>query len=162
MLKAALWTAALATLSGLPAPDARAAGADPCAAGHAYMDLVRKRDYVGIGNLFAEDSEYLSYGGPEPFRGPKAIAEVYRKIFGNADDGRQFGKQTDVRARSYVGQGSYCVIELESNGDKTHPDDYILISVDHITTDAAGKITRFAVFVRPGLKLPAVGQPQGK
>ena len=94
--------------------------------------------------------------------GPKAVTEVYRKIFADADDGRQFGKQTDVRVRSYVGQGRACVIELESNGDKTHPDDYVLISVDHITTDAAGKITRFVVYVRPGLKLPAVGQPAGK
>src|SRR5476651_867377 len=120
MRKAALCTAGFAALVALAPADALAETRDPCAAAHAYIDLVHQGDYVGIGNLFSENSEYLSYGGPEPFRGPKAVAEVYHKILGNADDGRQFGKQTDVRVLSYVGQGRMCVIELEAKGDKAH------------------------------------------
>jgi len=162
MLKIALWMVGFATLAVSSPANAEPGGRDPCAVAHAYIDLVHRGDYAGIGNLFAEGAEYLSYARPESFHGPKEIAEIYRNILSGMDNGGQLGRPADVRVRSYVGQGPYCVIELEAKGKTAPPDDYTLVSVDHITIDESGKISRFVVYVRPGLKLPGVGPAPGK
>ena len=156
MIRTALWIVGLGALTVSSPANAEPTGRDPCAVAHAYIDLVHRGDYVGIGNLFAEGAEYLSYARPEPFHGPKEIAEIYRNILSGPSSSQQLGKPADVRIRSYVGQGPYCVIELATQGKTASADDYTLISVDHITTDESGKISRYVVYVRPGLKLPGV------
>ena len=162
MSKIALWMITVVALAASCPANAEPGGRDPCAVAHAYIDLVHHGDYAGIGNLFAEGAEYLSYARPEPFHGPKEVAEIYRHILSDADNGGQLGKPADVMVRSYVGQGPYCVIELGAKGKTASADDYTLISVDHITIDASGKISRFVVYVRPGLKLPSVGPAPSK
>ena len=162
MLRIALWMIGFVALAASCPAKTEAGERDPCAVAHAYIDLVHHGDYAGIGNLFAEGAEYLSYARPEPFHGPKEVAEIYRNILSGAGNGGQLGRPADVRVRSYVGQGPYCVIELETKGKIASADDYTLISVDHITIDASGRISRFVVYVRPGLKLPTVGQAPSK
>ena len=162
MLKIVLRAIGLVALVAPCPANAESEGRDPCAVAHTYIDLVHHGDSTGIGNLFAEGAEYLSYARSEPFHGPKEIAEIYRNILSNADNGGQLGRPADVRVRSYVGQGACCVIELEANGKAASADEYTLISVDHITIDTSGKISRFVVYVRPGLKLPSVGSAPSK
>jgi SnoaL-like domain len=107
---------------------------------HKYVQLINARRYDDIGDLFAEDAEFLAPTG-DTLRGRKTIQAFYaaglRKI-----------SPDEVWVHSSVAEGDRCVIEIAARladdpPDKTH------IVVDHFTVDGAGLVARMAVYLRP-------------
>jgi hypothetical protein len=105
-----------------------------------YVDLINARRYDDIGDLFAEDAEFLAPTG-DTLRGRQSIQAFYaaglRKI-----------SPDEVWLHSSVAEGARCVIEIAARlandpPGKTH------IVVDHFTVDGAGLVTRMAVYLRP-------------
>jgi aryl-alcohol dehydrogenase-like predicted oxidoreductase len=106
----------------------------------AYVDLINARRYDEIGDLFAADGEFLAPTG-ETLRGREAIRAFYSSAL------RQIAPE-EVWVHSAVAEGNRCVIEISARlpGE---PAGSSHVVVDHFTVDAAGLVTRLAVYLRP-------------
>jgi len=106
----------------------------------AYIDLINARRYDEIGDLFAADGEFLAPTG-ETLRGREPIRAFYSSAL------RQISPE-EVWVHSAVSEGNCCVIEIAARlpGE---PRGSSHVVVDHFTVDAAGLVTRMAVYLRP-------------
>jgi hypothetical protein len=102
-----------------------------------YVELINRGSYHELPELFAENAVFL---GPEQrvVRGRREIGEFYASFLPSITP--------NIRIVTYVEQGDTCVYELEAR--LAGQDEYRLGAIDHATFDAAGKITRFAVYTK--------------
>ena len=106
----------------------------------AYIDLINARRYDDIGDLFAAEAEFLAPTG-DTLRGREAIRSFYSSAL------RRIAPE-EVWVHSSVAEGNRCVIEIAARLPGEPPGSSHIV-VDHFTVDAAGLVTRMAVYLRP-------------
>jgi hypothetical protein len=132
---AALAEAAKASASSMSAT----AAASPCDTPRQYVKLINGGKYDSVGSLFAEDAVYMGPDG-KTRRGSKDIGAFYARFLPKF--------KPELRASKFFAHGDECMMELENRENPAG--EYIPTAVDHFTTDSAGKISRFIVYLRPG------------
>ena len=101
-----------------------------------YIAYLHDGRYADLAALFTDDAIFL-----DPLRrgvkGPDQVRAFYEKTVGPM--------KTEIIGVSYVASGSSCMVELAIKVNIQGQERYI----DHFTVNAAGKITRMIVYLRP-------------
>jgi hypothetical protein len=109
-----------------------------CDAAEEYVKLINNSKYDSVGGVFADDAVYMGPDG-KTRHGSKEIGAFYSRflpIF-----------KPQLRASRFFAQGNECMMELEN---KNQSGEFAPTAVDHFTVDAAGKVSKFIVYLRPG------------
>jgi steroid delta-isomerase len=119
-----------------------------CALAARYVDLVNAGKYAEVAALYADDATFL-----EPMRptlhGRQEIDAFYTKRIG--------GMAPQIRAVSYFGDDSECMVELALHAQIAGQMRWVLVSIDHFILGADGKVKSMTAFARPargGVKAP--------
>jgi hypothetical protein len=111
-----------------------------CAVAEAYVDRVNAGRFRDVADLFAEDALLL-----EPtrttYRGLTAIRSFY--------EGRIGAMKPQIVPVAYVGDDRDCMVELAVKTEVGGERRFALVSIDHFTLDAKGKVARMIAFARP-------------
>jgi hypothetical protein len=110
-----------------------------CSTPHKYVELINDGKYDSVGTLFADDAVYMGPDG-KTRRGSKDIGAFYSRFLPRL--------KPDLRASKFFEQDNECMMELENKSTRTGG--FTPAAVDHFTVDAAGKISSFIVYLRPG------------
>jgi hypothetical protein len=105
-----------------------------------YIEYLHDGRYAELASLFTDDAIFL-----DPLRrgvnGPSEVRAFYEKTVGPM--------RIEIIGVSYIGSGNECMVELAIKVKIEDQERYILSSIDHFTVNAAGKITRMIVYLRP-------------
>jgi SnoaL-like domain len=135
-------TAALASLISVAHPQSPAHASDAasaCNPPREYVKVINEGKYNSVGNLFADNAVYMGPDG-KTRHGSKDIGDFYSSFLPRL--------KPQLRASRFFEQGNECMMELENKSNRTG--EFTPIAVDHFTVDAAGKISSFVVYLRPG------------
>src|SRR5262249_18506066 len=113
--------------------------ASACGPPREYVKLINDGKYDSVGNLFADNAVYMGPDG-KTRHGSKDIGDFYASFLQRL--------KPQLRASKFFEQGNECMMELENKSNRTG--EFTPIAVDHFTVDAAGKISSFIVYLRPG------------
>ena len=106
-------------------------------AAEAYVEHVNARDADALLGLFAADALLLAAGG-QTLQGSEEIRAFYESAV--------FPPAPVVRAVRFIEQGDTCAMELEATTSAAP--DLTAHLIDVLTVDAAGAITRLAIYMR--------------
>jgi hypothetical protein len=112
----------------------------PCTTPHQYVELINDGKYDSVGGLFAHDAVYMGPDG-KTRRGSRDIGAFYSRFLPKL--------KPQLRASKFFAQGNECMMELENKSTRTG--EFTPTAVDHFTIDGSGKISRFIVYLRPGV-----------
>lgn len=110
-------------------------------AAEAYVRTINEGRYSEVGELFADDGNWLGFNG-EPQKGRRAISAFYTRFLSE--------RKPTIRVASFVSEGDMCAIELEVKNPEMG--EFRPGPLDHITVNAQGEITRLAVYAAPKRK----------
>ena len=111
-----------------------------CAAASAYVGHINAGRYREAANLFADDGLLL-----EPMRTTyRGLAEI-RTFY----EGRIGPMKPEVVPVAFVGNDRDCMLEMASLSTIGGEKRFALVSVNHFTVNAAGKVIRMIAFARP-------------
>ena len=106
-----------------------------CALAARYVELVNAGKYAEVAALYADDATFL-----EPMRptlhGRAQIDAFYTKRIG--------GMAPQIRAVSYFGDDSECMVELALHAEIAGQKRWVLVSIDHFILGADGKVASMA------------------
>jgi hypothetical protein len=111
-----------------------------CEAAERYVDLVNAGRFGDVAGLFAEDALLLD-PMRHTYRGSEQIHSFY--------EGRIGAMRPEVVPVAYVGDDRDCMVELAAKSDVGGERRFALVSVDHFTLEASGKVSRMIAFARP-------------
>jgi hypothetical protein len=107
-----------------------------------YMARINRGEFHRLGELWADDGLFLAPTG-ELITGAAAVSAFYQGFLPTV--------QAQLTPLSWTSEGDRCVMEFEAR----RPDGSVRRVVDHFTVNAAGKVTRMAVYTGP----PATDAP---
>lgn len=115
-----------------------------CKVAERYVDLVNAGRYNDVAALFAADALLL-----EPMRstarGSLEINDFYAHRIG--------AMRPEVVPVAYAGDNRDCMVELATKIDLSGERRFALVSIDHFTLDAHGKVLHMIAFARPARSL---------
>lgn len=115
-----------------------------CAAAARYVDLVNAGRFRDVAKLYSDDALLL-----EPMRstahGSLEIRAFYERKIGPM--------RPEVVPVAYLGSNRDCMVELASKIEIGAERRFALVSIDHFTLDARGKVMRMIAFARPARTL---------
>jgi hypothetical protein len=124
---------------GVPQAGKPPAGA-ACRVAKAYVDAIQQHHYADVAKLYTDDAVFLGPMG-KLMQGGQAINQFYVQGIGKM--------RSKIVAVTYMGDETDCMVELAAVTDPSGEGPFRLVSVDHFTLNAAGKVKRMVVFVRP-------------
>jgi ketosteroid isomerase-like protein len=111
-----------------------------CAVAQRYVELVNAGKYAEVAALYADDATFLEPMRPS-LKGREQIDAFYT--------GRIGGMQPTIRAITYLGDETRCMVELALQAEFGGEKRFVLVSVDHFVVRADGKIASMTAFARP-------------
>ncbi len=138
----------LATMVLVPAA-VRADDGDACATGRRYIELVQKRDFGAVADLFAPEAVVYAPTG-KVYRGAAEIRRFYTV---------EAAKLTGlvVRPQGFVGSKTECYFEIWARSRKDAAGVYVLDpngefvrnAIDHFTVDGEGRVVEMVAHSAP-------------
>ncbi len=130
-----------------------AAGAqsgDACAVGRTYIDLVSKRQWEAVANLFAPNAVVYAPTG-KVYRGAEEIRRFYTV------EASQLGEKLALRPQGFVGSKTECYFEIWARSKKDADGVYVLDpngefvrnAIDHFTLDGQGRVLEMVAHSAP-------------
>jgi len=107
------------------------------AAAERYLEVVNDADEAGLRALFRPDAVVLNPFGV--YEGIEAIVGVYQQVV--------FAHRTVATPTAFYDCGDTCVMELTG---RTPDGQGVQYAVDLFTVDGDGRVTRLAIYFRPG------------
>jgi hypothetical protein len=111
-----------------------------CQAAKSYVDLINAGRFMEVVELLEEDAVVL-----EPtrriLRGRDQIREFYGGTIG--------AMRPEIVAVVYLGDDRDCMVELAARMKVRDQLRHVLVSIDHFTMGAEGRIARMVAFARP-------------
>jgi hypothetical protein len=106
-------------------------------AADAFYETINAGEYSKIGDLFAEDAEFLAPNG-QLFTGRQAITDFYSWHLGRL--------RPAARCSAHLATDTQCVVEINNKNAETG--EYELTAINYFTFREDGKVQRMDIFVR--------------
>lgn len=123
---------------------------DACSVGRTYIELVQKREWNAVADLFAPDAVVHAPTG-KVYRGADEIRRFYTV------EASQLGANLVVRPQGFVGSKTECYFEIWARSKKDADGVYVLDpngefvrnAIDHFTLDAQGRVLEMVAHSAP-------------